>query len=66
MILKKIGALFLCAIMLSSALASCSKTPDSMIEKANKKLERKPYVMEVDLDFSSDDEFEIKDFDEEI
>ena len=56
MILKKIGALFLCAIMLLSALASCSKTPDSMIEKANKKLERKPYVMEVDLDFSSDDE----------
>ena len=52
--LKRIISLGMAAV-LAISLTSCAKTPESLIEKADKKLERGKYTVEVDIDYTASD-----------
>lgn len=52
--LKKIIGLTVAAA-LAISLTSCAKTPESLIEKADKKLGRSTYTVEVDIDYTAGD-----------
>lgn len=51
--LRKIISLITATSILVLSLASCSKTPESLMEKANKKLTRLDHTIEVSVDYTS-------------
>ena len=51
--LRKIISLITATSVLVLSLASCSKTPESLVEKANKKLTRLDHTVEVEVDYTS-------------
>lgn len=54
--MKKILSLILLASLLLSLFSSCSRTPESLIEKAEKKLKKGSYEIEVSVDYTVADE----------
>ena len=52
---RRIFSLLLVLSILVLSLASCAKTADEMIEKADKALNTRPYIVEVSVDYSCDD-----------
>ena len=54
--LRKILTLIIVFALCASTLISCAKTPESFIEKADKTLLKKAHVIEVDVDYTVDNE----------
>ncbi len=54
--LRKILSSILILPLLASALFSCAKTPESLTEKADEALSKKAHVIEVDVDYTVDNE----------
>lgn len=52
----KIVSLILAISLLLSSLTSCGRTVEELVEKADKILEEKPYVIEVDIDYRTNDQ----------
>lgn len=53
--LRKIISLFAATSILAMSLASCERSPEKLMEKANKKLTRLDYTVEVDIDYTAKD-----------
>ena len=51
--LRKIISLISATSILALSLASCAKTPESLMEKANKKLTRLDHTVEVNVDYTA-------------
>ena len=53
---RKIIGAFLILTLLVCSLASCKKTPEKLIDKADKALENTAYVVDVKVEYSSEDD----------
>lgn len=54
--ITKIVSLILAMALLLSSLTACSRTADELVEKADKVLGKRPYVIEIDIDYRTNDQ----------
>lgn len=54
--ISKIVSLLLIAALLLSSLTACNLTAEQIVEKADKALEKRAYVLEIDIDYRTEDQ----------